>query len=175
MSTPVPLVDRDEERKRFRAILEEGAPRLITIRDRPGNGKSRLLQEFCDACYEIPYSLTLVSVDTIRTSIDLVGHVVSAFGETLFPEFRTLNRNRLANKFDVFATGRAVARVEGSVSGDAVVAGSIDVVVQSGAQVTFHAESLRHTEWTDQHELAARAECVRVFSKNCTNWRVTSR
>jgi hypothetical protein len=164
MSNAVPLIDRREERARFKQILAQKAARLVTIRDKSGSGKSRLLEEFRAQCgWDVPASLSLVSIETIRTPFDLVRLVVDGFGHDRFVRFRELDVKRLAKSFDAFAAGPGgVVHVGQSVSGNAVVAGQIGVVAQAGAHVTVEAAAVAQ-EWSSAHEDIAREKCVGVF------------
>jgi hypothetical protein len=161
MSGSVPLIDRKEERARFKKILAEQSARLVTIKDKPGNGKSRLLQEFNTACgwEKIPSSLTVVSIGEIRTPFDLVGRIIGAFGSGPFQRFRALDKERVNKNFDAFTSPVAGSvHVGGSIGGTAVVAQQIGVVAQEGAHVHMGPK-----EWSDEHERIAAAECVDLF------------
>jgi hypothetical protein len=165
MSSGVPLIDRREERKRFKEILEQKAPRLVTIRDEAGNGKSRLLEEFRALCgWTIPASLTPVSIETVRSPFELVRLVVDGFGRDRFAGFNALDVQRIAKSFDAFAIGPGGAvHVGESISGNAAVAARIGVVAQAGSTVTVDGPAAVPQEWSLEHEEIARERCIRVF------------
>jgi hypothetical protein len=160
MSSTVPLIDRREERKRFQEILAETTPRLVTVQDKSGNGKSRLLEEFRNVCgWTTPRSLVPVGIETIRAPLDLVRLVADGFelGDGPFEGFRELDKKRAGTTFESLVPGNGQAHVGGGVSGEGVVAGSIGVVAQAGSQVTINVP-----ERPDEDPQAAR-ECVAAF------------
>jgi len=169
------FIDREVEREEFQKMLKfgDGTPRLLTIKDEGGRGKSALLKQLQYECHyieDIPASLILLDNKgkKIPSAFDLVKAIredLKNFESLKFTKFDTLENARMLKDptpfSDLVGSSTGFVNTENAEIKDrAIVAGRVDTIIQNVEKL----ELKQHAQWPNEdYEEFVRTYCIFAF------------